>query len=437
VRFRLSLSVPDLSLHPDGVSPLLLHLRRDHGLTVRLATIEAGGRASLDCYVETEFTPGPSVSAAFAALSAGKMPTGSSRPVLPHPDAEHIDDQGNIRGGLIPSLSLMPESFQEFARQLNGELLAAATAAIGVLRWRSRTLGSPRPFSSRGVSWSEDGERWHRVPAAGSVEFGGGARLELTTETAAELQALIDSDGAEPLGHVLFREAWSQRQINPRGSLLMAMTALEVGIKQYITHCVPQAEWLMDNVPSPPVVRMLSDYLPQLVPPLGPPGLKSFADDDPVLKALRKALQMRNNATHTGTDVSRDDLRRTLRAVRIILWQLDEARGHIWASQHLPPSLNDDLRRAIAASNPARGRWVVLTLVRGSPTSSDIRRGSVEMRPATSDDLGAHWCGAPRSSAGAVRSRSSLRRPKLEKDGYLRLTGRHTAVSETTLHIWR
>ena len=343
MRFRLSLTVPELSLHPDGVSPLVLHVRREHDLTVQLTTVEAGGRARLDCEVETAFTPGASISAAFAALSAGKMPTGSSRPVAPDPEADHIDDEGNISGGLIPSLSLMPQPFQGFARQLNEELHAAASIAVGLLRWRSRTLGSPRPFSSRGTSWSEDGEHWHRLPAMTYAELGGGTRLELRPETAAELQSLSQSDSVEPLGHVLFREAWSQRQVNPRGSLLVAMTALEVGVKQYVTHCVPQAEWLMDNVPSPPVVRMLSEYLPQLVPPFEAPGLSPFAADDPVIGALRKAATMRNRATHTGADVSRHDLRQTLRAVRVILWRLDEARGHAWAGQHLPRSLKEDL----------------------------------------------------------------------------------------------
>jgi hypothetical protein len=343
VKFRLSLSVPGLSFHPE-VSPLVLKMKRVHDLTVRFATVETDGRAGLDCDVETAFTPGRSVSAAFEALSARKLPAGSSRPLAGDPQAEYIDAEGRITGGLIPSLSLMPQAFQEFARQLRGELFAAAAAALGLLRWRRRTLGSPRPFLSRGAFWSEDGEAWDHLPANTSLEVqAGGPCLELRPETAAELQSLIESHAVEPLGHVLFREAWSQRRVNPRGSLLMVMTALEVGVKQYITHCMPETEWLMDNVPSPPVVRMLCEYLPQLTPSAGAPGRAPLVSDDPVLGALKKATDMRNRATHTGAEVDLDDLDQALRAVRITLWRLDEARGYAWASQHVPPSVNEDL----------------------------------------------------------------------------------------------
>src|SRR5438270_11607402 len=89
-------------------------------------------------------------------------------------------------------------------------------------------------------------------------------RIEVSGEAAQELQALLDKRVSEPLAHALLREGWSQRRENPSSALLIGMAALEIGIKEYIAECVPDAAWLAENAPTPPIVNMLTDYLPTL-----------------------------------------------------------------------------------------------------------------------------------------------------------------------------
>jgi hypothetical protein len=341
VRFQLALIAARLSLHPDGVEPLVLRLRKDHELTVTLSSVESHGDVSLSCVVETEFELKPRMAQVFEDLAHDRLPPGH----LPREEwgreFDFIDGGGNVQPGHIVPMHVMPAGFQDFGRQLAAELRAAADAAVGVLRWRSRTLGSPQPFASRGIEWSPDGETWRRLPSTGFVRIGDVARLEITEATASELQALLDQSELEPLAHTLFREAWSQRHGNPRSALMLGITALEVGVKHYISACVPDATWLAENAPAPPVVLMLQDYLPTLEPPDGGERLQPF--DDAVEQTLTVGIRLRNELTHRGADVPSDRLMKTLRAVRNVLWRLDAARGHRWAAHHLFPSLEQDL----------------------------------------------------------------------------------------------
>jgi hypothetical protein len=179
------------------------------------------------------------------------------------------------------------------------------------------------------------------MPSTFTVEVTSSDRIELMSEAATELQALVDGGQLEPLGHVLFREAWSQRGSNRRGSLLLGITALEIGIKEYIAACIPDAEWLAMNAPTPPVVKMLRDYLPGLRPLGEGSALQPF--DDEILETLRVAVEIRNRLAHRGADVTANRLLPALRAVRNVLWTLDVALGYGWAQAHIFPSLQEDV----------------------------------------------------------------------------------------------
>ena len=67
----------------------------------------------------------------------------------------------------------------------------------------------------------------------------------------------------EPLAHVLLREALAASESrNWATALVMAMTAIEIGVKHLISQLVPEAAWLAEHLPSPPIDAILRDYLP-------------------------------------------------------------------------------------------------------------------------------------------------------------------------------
>ena len=340
--FRLRLIASGIALHPDGINPLMLTLKRAHQVKVTISSLEQEtGDVRLDCLVETSFDPGEKVSGAFEDLLASRLPSGHP-PMADWPRTfEQIDEEGSIQPNFVVPLWLMPEAFRLFASKLSDELHDAAEAILGVLRWRSRSLGSPRPFGGHRVEWSTDEERWRGMPSSRSGEVGSADYIELSESGASEIASLVECGRLEPLGHVLFREAWSQRQSNPRGSLLLGMTALEIGVKEYVAASVPEAKWLAMNAPTPPLVTMLEEYLPQLASPGGGPPLTPL--DGEIVETLKVGTKLRNESAHRGTSISNDRLLKTLRAVRNVLWRLDEASGRDWAPDHLFPSVEEDV----------------------------------------------------------------------------------------------
>jgi hypothetical protein len=267
MRFRLALSVQLVSLSEHGVDPVRLTVQRDHALTVELTSVgEDGQRApALYCNVATEFDPSSVVVDAFRHLAEARLPPKHlPRTEWPQP-LDYIGEDGTISANYIVPLAIMPQSFKEFTARLSGELNTVGRDAVGVLRWRGAAPGPVNAFSARPAEWELDGERWRMFPISGHVQPADVAHLALSAAAVSELQTLLDDDEKEPLAHSLLREAWSQRTANPRSALLMGFTAAEIGVKEYITDCVPGAAWLVENVPSPNIVTLLRDYLPKLI----------------------------------------------------------------------------------------------------------------------------------------------------------------------------
>jgi hypothetical protein len=147
-----------------------------------------------------------------------------------------------------------------------------------------------------------------------------------------ELQALLDSYGSEPLGHALLREAKATADSFPRSAYLLAVSAAEIGVKAFISERAPDAEWLAFEAPSPPLVKMIRQYLPQID---GDPYARGRSVRVPpaVYKPLARAVEIRNRIAHKDADESEaaEDLESCLDAVSDLLWLLDAARGFEWA----------------------------------------------------------------------------------------------------------
>ena len=76
---------------------------------------------------------------------------------------------------------------------------------------------------------------------------------------------MINQGLSEPLTHSLFREAYAQRVTNRRSSLVLAVAAAEVAVKRCATILAPRAAWLLEELPSPPIAQMITDFLPSLL----------------------------------------------------------------------------------------------------------------------------------------------------------------------------
>jgi hypothetical protein len=141
--------------------------------------------------------------------------------------------------------------------------------------------------------------------------------------------------GEEPLAHQMFREAWSQRAAHPRSALAIGVAAAEVGLKKLISNLVPHAQWLVDEIQTPPVPTMLRKYLPTLPLKAKFKG-KSLRPPTRLIKTLDEAFAFRNKLVHAGkTPPHRDKLEEMLLAVNDFLYVCDLYVGHVWAAEHI------------------------------------------------------------------------------------------------------
>lgn len=253
------------------------------------------------------------------------------------------DPELQMKGEDVLLLGKYPQHFQELMRQVHRQLSHSARKVLGLFRWTLGELGPHNPISSHGIMWSWDMNEWHTAPLDIFARAEMNNQIRNSAAVAELIQAhLTSTNGAEPLGHDLFREAWELRHSKLRSSLVIGVAALEVGIKHFIGELVPNARWLALNSPSPSITRLLKEYLPTL------PGKCRDGRISPpppaILKTITDAVTLRNATSHSdAATLTTQKLEEILLAVRDTLWLLDFHQGHEWALRYI----GEDTRNAL------------------------------------------------------------------------------------------
>lgn len=225
----------------------------------------------------------------------------------------------------------------ESGKDIHDELSSAMIPAVALFLWRyGLTEGPPNPCRNLRRYTSNDGKSWCEVPPARasslSLSFGIPYRStfpprDVIRNDMAELVRTENNE--EPLGRQLFKEAWSERETRPRSALVIGVAAAEVGFKKLVGRLVPHAQWLMDEIQTPPLGTMLRKFLPTLPVKFGrPPGV--------LLNQLDEAIKRRNKLVHAGAPPpNKDELEKILRAINDFLWMCDMYAGHSWAQDYI------------------------------------------------------------------------------------------------------
>lgn len=342
MHFRVQYVVTRLSFPVD--SPVEIALDGPHSLHVLLrrpnSEEQQQGHDALNsfCIASSERNPSTKIREIFDRIDADEI-LGPDGVV----GCEYTNSQG--RRVRIPGIQGFPDFFRSFIQDVHSELDDLAARTTRVLRWRIDEPGPPRPFSTRGLTWSFDGLFWNPAPSTTSVyllDSQGTVRLNASQNT--DLLSLVAAQHDEPIHHVLYREAWEERHSNPGSALVIGMAALEVAIKSLVAVTIPDARWLVMNVPTPPLVRLLVDYLPTL------PVRNTFAGKvkpppASLLDEIRKGITIRNELAHVGQPPpDYDTLEKVLLAARDCLWLVDYYSGHAWAAEHIRASVLAELR---------------------------------------------------------------------------------------------
>lgn len=255
-----------------------------------------------------------------------------------HPDVEHesIDrhpEDWPEQGIRAVAPRAFPEYFLDWADEAHSILSQAIELVLGISRWRFSSDAPHHPQRRRVIEWTEDGNEWTQLPTSTRGDARFVRPMATEADSTATIQDMIDAGLREPIAHSLFREAYAQRFTNRRSSLVLAVAAAEVSVKSCVALLVPDAEWLLEQLPSPPIERILQDYLPTLSADSAratetrwPPGL---------IDAIRKAVGIRNTLVHTGKgEPSPEVLREILTSIGELLTRCDRLAGYSWSENY-------------------------------------------------------------------------------------------------------
>ncbi|MFO1423581.1 MAG: hypothetical protein U1F70_07995 [Candidatus Competibacteraceae bacterium] len=258
-----------------------------------------------------------------------------SHPERPWSAGFKADIQGKIRGSYYSEPSGGPENYEQFVMQLHQELFDAA-AILSLARWRVDAHGTHQPILElcKGF-FSRDAKTFFPLPLPGRCFREFHRELCVSDEQKAEIIAYYEQGVREPFAHRLFREAWAERLSSPRSALIAGVAALEIGVKEAIADLVPDAEWLVLNLPSPDVVKILREGLGHFPTRLKLGG-QVVAPPKEMLDEINKAVGMRNRLAHAGQGkVRRETVHDLLCTIRDVLCLLDYYRGYQWALCHM------------------------------------------------------------------------------------------------------
>jgi hypothetical protein len=352
MHFRSSILVHSLGIRTiaNGVantyqdSETVLYLGGAHEISVKMRNADEEDVSQLSnhglrlvCQATGKWEPSSQeVRTAFEALSEGRVPNRTESLEELQRELDDAVEEERISGYSFP-WDVLPSSLQDFINHVASELRQAAIKSAEALRWRYGILGPHSPYSSWEPEWSFDGEQWHTLPHAIQVQVRveSAGTVHVIDEVKADVEVLLSQDVAEPLGHDLFREAWELRDRNPRSALVIGVASLEVGFKNLVAELVPEAEWLVEKAPTPPLPSMLKNYLPKLPVKRTIEG-GVLPPPSKLRKTIDEAVRRRNKVAHTSSAALEPEaLKEWLLAIRDVLWLLDYYRGFQWASTHI------------------------------------------------------------------------------------------------------
>lgn len=184
----------------------------------------------------------------------------------------------------------------------------------------------------------KEAKEFHLMPLS-SHEFNLGMRKGLywDIEYALKYKAFFNSSFCIPLGHELVREAKHILEASPKSALVLLTAGLEVGLKQHIGKIVPQTDWMLKNISSPPIDKIFKSYIGILhASSLDTKKWESLN----ISKDIKKLIEMRNDVTHkgglkNGEKLTKTDIEQYFPIVTNFLYILDVLAGEEWAKNHI------------------------------------------------------------------------------------------------------
>ncbi|MEI7946947.1 MAG: hypothetical protein WCJ02_09630 [bacterium] len=271
-----------------------------------------------------------------------------------------IDKNGKYKDGFHPRRCLFPSDIRQLIGDIESELVSKTNHFLKLLRWRQGIDAPCEVIEHRALYWKIGGGNYLLVPLEGAMQhtfvLPEMLGIHWDDEDSKNLQELWAKDDiAEPLGHTLVREASALASESPRSAILIMTAALETAVKMHISSIAPDTDWLMEETPSPPIFKILRDYIP-LIHLRRDNELVFWEKVKPFIKKVQKLIELRNKVAHTGK-IPEDagSIHDNLELVSDLLYLLDVLAGHDWAKS----LTSQEFRNALDWPSPTHGRIIV------------------------------------------------------------------------------
>jgi hypothetical protein len=301
-----------------------------------LKTYTKQERSQLCCDTILERKLPPDVQGMFDLLAKRFLPQEDPPSItLPHPISfdEVIDADGRIPGSWNIPLKFFPKKFQTMQREVSRELTELTKNFVKTVRWIQKTSGKQSPFAHVSFEWSNDKSAWRPMPSDIGLRVLYSKGIDQRSEAIERLRAVWANNKIEPLAHELLRESLDIADANPRSALLIGVSAFETGLKHYIQNKVPNSEVIIKKLPSPSVLTIIREIIPELHKRLKEQH-QGFPLSDQEIGLIKKWIAKRNEVAHgRESKVDVDDLLLFLNFIWRMLYRLDVCRGHEWAKR--------------------------------------------------------------------------------------------------------
>lgn len=279
---------------------------------------------------------------------------------------ERIDAQGKLLYGKTIPFEILPPAVQELWMSAHELLTSTQARFLRLLRWGQDLDGAHRPYDGRPSLYWRAGNspdkahyatRGPRSTAAlGTADVRGGDDIVWETAQAAAIRDLWDLGTDQPIAHELLCEARRlAAQGSDRGALLVAATAVETGVKDHIGRLRPHTQWILNNLPSPPIHKLLRKYIPEMHSDCEYVSDWKFLA--PLWKRCVELTEARNGTAHVGALVDAAALEVHLETAADILYVLDVLAGNGWARRRV----SQKLRTALGWPAPTERRLISRT----------------------------------------------------------------------------
>ena len=259
-----------------------------------------------------------------------------------------ISENGTIKEGYSPRRYLCPADIGNLIESAESDLTIYLRRFINMIRWRQKCDSYGDPIKRRSLFWRTDDGDYPLAPLEGEPfkQFivNGMVGIHWSERHISELQSLWSSkDISEPLGHTLLREAIALSSDSPRSSILMIVTAIETAVKMHISKIAPDTAWLIEKIQSPPIFKVLREYIPKIHHNYGR-ELDFWDKLKPYINKLRELIEVRNKIAHTGIiPESTEPIKNYIELAYNLLYLIDVLEGHDWAKSLVDNKLRKEL----------------------------------------------------------------------------------------------